>query len=90
MKCCTQAKLALPAGGVPYFQRSSSRSRSPRQSLIVEGWIGQDVVGLEVRVQVAVEAVGVFRAEVAVDAADGQVHLGQPPGGGVGLLAVDR
>ena len=32
---------------------------------------------------------GVAVAEVGVDAADGQVHLGQPPGGVVGLLAVD-
>ena len=29
-------------------------------------------------------------AEVGVDAADGEVHLRQPPGGGDELLAVDR
>ena len=65
MKCCTQAKLALPAGGAPYFQRTSSRSRSPPQSLIVERRIGEDEVGLQVRVQVVVEAVGVFRPRLA-------------------------
>jgi len=27
-----------------------------------------------------VEGVGVLLAEIAIDAADGQVHLGQPPG----------
>jgi hypothetical protein len=27
--CCTQAKLALPAGGAPYFQRLSPAKRSP-------------------------------------------------------------
>ena len=89
MKCCTQAKLALPAGGMPYFQRLSSLQQLAAPVAVVERRIGQDVVGLEVRVQVAVEAVGVLRPEVAVDAADGQVHLGQPPGGVVGLLAVD-
>jgi len=55
----------------------------------VEGGVGQDVVGLEVLVQVIVEGVGVVGAEVGVDATDGQVHFGQPPGGGIGLLAVD-
>ena len=37
MKCCTQAKLALPAGGVPNCQRLSSFSSSPRQSLSLKG-----------------------------------------------------
>ncbi len=27
--CCTQAKLALPAGGTPYCQRLSSRRQGP-------------------------------------------------------------
>ena len=89
MKCCTQAKLALPAGGAPYFQRLSSSQQLAAPVAVVEGRVGQDVVGLQVGVQVAVEAVGVLRAQVAVDAADGQVHLGQPPGGVVRLLAVD-
>ena len=89
MKCWTQAKLALPAGGVPYRQRTSSRRSSPRQSRVVERRIGEDEVGLEVRVQVVVEGVGVARSEVGLDAADGEVHLRQAPGGGVGLLAVD-
>jgi hypothetical protein len=29
MMCCTQAKLALPTGGLPNCQRLSSRRRSP-------------------------------------------------------------
>ncbi len=37
---------------------------------------------------VVVEAVAVL--DVGVDAADGQVHLGQAPGGGVGFLAENR
>ena len=41
---------------------------------VIEGRIGQHVVGFEVGVQVAVEAVGVLRPQVPVDAADRQVH----------------
>lgn len=55
----------------------------------VERRVGEDVVGLQVLVQVVVEAVGMMGAEVGVNAPDGQVHLGQFPGGGVGFLAVD-
>ena len=74
---------------MPYFQRWSSFKQVAAPVAVVEGRVGQDVVGLEVRVQVAVEAVGVLLAEVGVDAADGEVHLRQPPGGVVGFLAVD-
>lgn len=48
----------------------------------VERRIGEDVVGLEVGVQVAQEAVGGLAAEVGLDAADGEVHVRQPPGRG--------
>lgn len=71
----------LPAGvvvfdaGVPLFH--------------VEGWIGHDEVGAQVGVFVVAEGVGRFAAEVEVDAADGHIHGGQAPGGGVGFLAVD-
>ena len=40
--------------------------------------------------QVAQEAVGRLRAKVGLDAADGKVHVRQPPSGRVGLLAEDR
>ena len=33
MKCCTQAKLALPRGGTPYCQRTSSSLRNQSESL---------------------------------------------------------
>src|SRR5690606_38772695 len=56
--------------------------------LHVEGWVGHDEVGAQVRVLVVEEGVGVLLAEVEVDAADGHVHGRQPPGGGVGFLAV--
>ena len=55
----------------------------------VERRIGEDVVGLQVRVQVAQEGVRGLGAEVGLDAADGEVHVRQAPGGGVGLLAED-
>ncbi len=54
----------------------------------VERRIGEDEVGLEVRKAVVVE--GVALLDLTLDAADGQVHLGQPPGGVVRLLAVNR
>ena len=89
MKCWTQAKLALPAGGSAVFPALVVFQQFAAPVAVVEGRIGEDVIGLEVRVQVAVEAVGVFLAEVVLDLPDGEVHLGQPPGGVVGFLAED-
>ncbi len=54
---------------------------------VVERRVGEHIVGLEVGVRVVVEGVAV--TDLCVDAADGEVHLGQPPGGVVRLLAVD-
>ena len=54
---------------------------------VVERRVGEDVVGLEVGVAVVVEGVAV--GDLGVDAADGEVHLGEAPGRVVGLLAVD-
>ena len=87
--CCTQAKLALPAGGAPYFQRASSRRRSPPQSRDVERRVGQDEVGPQVGVQVLVEGVAV-RDRSASMPRMARFILRQPPGGVVRLLAVDR
>ena len=39
--CWTQAKFALPAGGMPYCQRTSSRSCSPPQSLMLNGGLAR-------------------------------------------------
>jgi hypothetical protein len=55
----------------------------------VERRVGEDEVGPQVRVLVAGEGVGGLFAQVEVDAADGEVHRRQPPGGGVGFLPVD-
>jgi hypothetical protein len=54
----------------------------------VERGIGEDEVGLQVGVAVVVEAVAV--RDLAVDSADRQVHLREPPCGVVRLLTVDR
>ena len=56
---------------------------------VVEGRVGEDVVGAEVGMEVAAEGVGVLGAEVGLDAAQGEVHDGEAAGGGVALLAVD-
>ncbi len=40
-------------------------------------------------VGVAVIVEGVAMGDLRVDAANGKVHLGEPPGGVVGFLAVD-
>ena len=54
----------------------------------VEGRVGEDEVGPEVGVAVVVEAVAV--GDLPLDAADGEVHLRDPPGRVVRLLAPDR
>lgn len=57
---------------------------------VVEGWVGEDVVGAAVGMEVAAEGVGVLGAEVGLDAAQGEVHHsetahGVAGGAGVGL-----
>jgi hypothetical protein len=55
----------------------------------VEGRVGQDEIGPQVSVLVFGEGVAWLAAQVEVDTANGQVHGGQAPSGGVGLLPVD-
>ena len=55
----------------------------------VERRNGEDVVGFEVLVLGVEKRVGPRLAQVGLDAADGEVHVGQLPGGRVGLLAED-
>src|SRR5699024_4232093 len=72
----------LPADVVLELLRAPARK--------VEGRIGHDVIGPQGGVEVVQEGVGGVLAQVRLDAADGKVHLGQLPGGGVGVLAVYR
>lgn len=53
---------------------------------VVEGRVGEDVIGAVVGVQDVAEGVGVLGAEVGLDAADGGVHDGESAGGGVALF----
>ena len=41
---------------------------------VVERRVGQHVVGPKVFVEVAPEGIGVFRAEIALDSPDGEIH----------------
>ena len=54
----------------------------------VERGIGEDEVGLEVRVAVVVETVAM--GDLSFDASDREVHLGEAPGSVVRFLPVDR
>ena len=56
----------------------------------VERRIGENEIGLEVGMQIRAEAVGVARAEIGVNAANGEIHPRQFPGGVVGFLPVNR
>jgi hypothetical protein len=76
--CCTQAKLALPAGGRAVLPALVVLEPFAAPVGDVEGRIGKDEVGLEVGVAVVVEGVAV--ANLAVDAADGEVHLAAQKG----------
>jgi hypothetical protein len=51
--------------------------------------IGEHIVGLQIFVQVAPEAVGVPRAEVVINPAYREVHPGELSCGRVRLLTVD-
>ena len=53
----------------------------------VERRIGQDVVGLPILVQVGMETVGGFQAEISFDAANCEVHPCEPPRGGIAFLS---
>lgn len=55
----------------------------------VERRVGEDVIGFEIGMEVLMEGIGVNFAEIVLNAADGEVHLGKTPGGGVGLLPED-
>ena len=87
MKCCTQAKLALPRGRNAELPAHVVVFAEPVG--VVEGRIGEDEVGAQIGMEIAPEGVGLLVAEVGLDAADGEVHHGEAAGGGVALLAVD-
>lgn len=80
--------------GVALRRRTGDPARIGGQLFIppflhVEGRVGHDEIGAQVRVQVVEQGVGRGTAKIEVDAANGHVHRGQPPGGGVALLPID-
>ena len=85
--CCTHGEVSVALGRDAVLPALVLGEPLPTPVGDVEGRIGQDEVGLEVGMAVVVEAVTV--GNLALDAADGQVHLGEPPSGVVGFLAVD-
>src|SRR2546430_17688407 len=87
MKCCTQAKLALPRGGKAELPARVVVFAEPVG--VVEGRIGEDEVGVEIGMQIAPEGVGLLLAEIGFDAADGEVHHSETAQGGVAPLPVD-
>ena len=56
---------------------------------VVERRIRKHVIGAEVGMLDVAERVGMFLADVGLDASDGEVHDRKTPRGGVALLAVD-
>ncbi len=55
----------------------------------IEGRVGKNEVGPEVRQFVLVECALVVPADIGIDAAHREVHPGEPPGGVVALQPVD-
>lgn len=84
--CWSQAKLALPAGGVPYCQRTSSRSLSCPQSERLKGGFARMKSALSWGWQSLKKVSALYLPRSASMPRMGQVHLRHLPGGGVGVL----
>src|SRR5438477_3047420 len=87
MKCCTQAKLALPRGGRPNCQRASSSLRNQSESL--KGGLARTKSARRSGWRSRRKVSSLLFAEIGFDAADGEVHHGEAARGGVALLTVD-
>ena len=83
-------EVGVAAGGTPYRQRSPERSLSPPQSLSLKGGLASTKSALRPGCRSSWKLSAHLRPEICLDAADGEVHLGEAPGGGVRLLAEDR
>ena len=75
--------VTAPARVVGQFVRASPRFE-------VERRIGHDVIGFEIRVLILEEGIGGDFAQVAGDAANGQIHFGQLISRAGLLLPIDR
>src|SRR5215467_376265 len=88
MKCWTQAKLALLAGGAAKHPALVVAQQLAAPVAVVERRVGEHVIGLEVEVLVVVERVAV--RDLRIDTADREVHLCEAPGRVIRFLAVYR
>ena len=52
--------------------------------------VGEDVIRFQIRMRVFMKTARAIPADIGVDAVNGKVHLGEPPGGVVDLLPKDR
>jgi len=82
-------EVGVPARWRPVLPAHVLAQALPAPVAVIERRVGQDEIGLQILVEVAVEAAGVLLAEIAVDAADREIHLRQAPGRVIRLLAVD-
>jgi hypothetical protein len=87
--CCSQAKLALPSGGMPYPPRVIFELVAVPIA-DVERRVGKDVVGPQCLVLVVGEGGSVGLADVPVQPMNGEVHQTQATGLRHQLLPVDR
>lgn len=86
--CCTQAKLAFPTGGRPYFQRTIFFYTLAAPIAHIERRIGEDEIGFEILVEIIVKSVRVLRAKIGFDPTNGKVHLREFPRGRIRFLTV--
>ena len=85
--CCTQPEVGVALRRQAELPALVVRQAVAAPVLHVEGGVGEDEVGSEIRMAVVVEAVAV--GDLAVDPANGEVHPGETPCRVVRLLAVD-
>src|SRR5207249_11398206 len=87
MKCCTQAKLALPRGGRPNCQRASSSLRNESESL--KGGLARTKSARRSGWRSRRKVSACSSPRSASIPADCEIHHGQAARGGVALLTVD-
>src|SRR6266851_5293101 len=74
---------------MPYFQRGSSRKRSPPQSDMLNGGLARMK---SKRLSFSSSLVGtafIVPTDIGVDSANGKIHLAKPPSGVIAFLAIN-
>lgn len=78
MKCCPPGEVDVPLGREAELPEHVEVIAKPAG--VIEGEVGEDVVGANVRIEIAEEDVLVLGTEVVLDAADSGVILGRSLG----------